>query len=639
MTTSSLMSLGTSALYAAYAQLQTTGNNIANANTPGYSRQSVQLATAGSASNGAGFSGRGVTVSSVMRASNMFLTQQAVGAGSTAAADGVRRDLMAQLEKVFVGGESGLGRAMAQIFNAAADMAAAPGDLAARQAMLGRLEDFAALARSSSDQIESLQAGLVHDVAGGITEVNTLAAELAKLNGAIAAATRRGQQPNELLDQRDELIRRIGQQVEVQTIVGPDGMASVFVGSGQTLVLGISSNRLVPMADPLDPSRMAVGINNGGQVTSLSLDAVGGGQIGGLLRFQAGDLAEARNRLGQLVAGLASALNRQQSLGLDLQGQAGAPLLAFGGPQVLPSTLNARDASGGYVSSVGLSITDASQLKASDYRLEADPANAGQYIVTRLSDGQVFQPVADGDSLDGFRITVGPNAPAPGESFVLKPVGAAAGELGVLLKNPRGLAAASPVLATLDAANTGTASVAALVITAPPASPYQALTLRFTDDSGSYEILDAGNAVVATGSHVAGQPIAHDGIALSLAGVPKAGDRIAITPTRFPAASNGNALGFDSLATRALVDGQSATDAYASAMAEIGVRMQGAQAAADTSATVASRANAELSAEVGVNLDEEAARLIQFQQSYQAAAKLLQTSQTLFDTLINNIGR
>ena len=118
------MSLGTSALYAAYAQLQTTGNNIANANTPGYSRQSVQLQTAGSAYNGSGFFGHGVTVAPVPRASNMFLSQQAVAAGSTAASAGVRRDLLSQLEKVFVGGEAGLGRAANQIFNAAAEPAA-----------------------------------------------------------------------------------------------------------------------------------------------------------------------------------------------------------------------------------------------------------------------------------------------------------------------------------------------------------------------------------------------------------------------------------------------------------------------------------------------------------------------------------
>jgi flagellar hook-associated protein 1 FlgK len=207
--------------------------------------------------------------------------------------------------------------------------------------------------------------------------------------------------------------------------------------------------------------------------------------------------------------------------------------------------------------------------------------------------------------------------------------------LKVLLKNPRGLAAANPVLATVDPANAGTVSISGLDITGPSANGYQALTVAFTDDSGSYEILDASNTAVATGSFSAGQAIVHDGIALSINGLPRAGDRLSILPTTSPAASNGNALRFDSMASRPLVDGQTVSDAYANAMSDVGVRMQGAVSAADTSANVASRANAELSSEVGVNLDEEAARLIQFQQSYQAAAKLLQTSQTIFDALIN----
>jgi len=639
MTTSSLMSLGTSALYAANAQLLTTSNNIANANTPGYSRQSVELATAGSAYNGSGYFGRGVTVSTVSRAANMFLTQQAVATGSAAAADGVRRDMLSQLEKVFASGEAGLGHAATQIFNGFADVAANPSDLAARQAVLGRLEDFASLVRSSSDQIESLQANLVHDVQGGLSEVNTLATQMGKLNLAIAAATNRGHSPNELLDQRDELVRRIGAQMQVQTVLGPDETVAVYVGSGQTLVLGGASFKLVPQADPHDPSRIGVAISIAGQRTQLSTSAIGEGQVAGLLRFQENDLAEARNRLGQLVSGLGLALNTQQALGLDLQGQAGSPLLRIQGPQALPAGNNARGADGAYLATVNLAIADPGALMASEYSLEPDTANAGQYKLTRLADGKLFPPVSDGDTIDGFTITIGPNAPQPGESFLLKPVSNASAGISVVLKNPRGLAAANPVTGVVNPANTGTATIAALTVETPPANGYQAMTLRFTDDAGSYELLDAGNNPLATGSYSAGTPIRHDGLALSLNGLARSGDRISLAPTSHPAASNGNALRFDDLANRGLVGGSTVGEAYANVLADVGVRVQGAVASADNTATVAARARAELSADVGVNLDEEAARLIQFQQSYQAAARLLQTSQTLFEALLNSVGR
>lgn len=641
MTTTSLVSLGTAALYAANAQLLTTSNNIANASTPGYSRQSVELATAGSASNGAGYFGRGVTVSTVSRASNLFLTQQALATGSAAAADGVRRDMLSQLEKVFGAGEAGLGHAATQIFNSFADVAANPSDLAARQAVLGRLEDFASLARSSSDQIEALQANVVHDVQGGIAEVNTLAAQLAKLNLAVAAATSRGHDPNELLDQRDELVRRIGAQINVHTVAGPENTVAVYVGSGQTLVLGGASFKLVPRSDEHDASRIGVGIDIGGQVTELSTDAVGEGQIAGLLRFQEGDLAEARARLGQLAAGLGLALNAQQALGLDLSGAAGTPLFKITPPQVLPAAGNARDGGGGFVASVSIAVTDPSALQASEYWLEADRANAGQYLLTRLADGKQFAPVNDGDTIDGFTVTVGANAPQPGESFLLKPVSNAASGLAVTLKNPRGLAAANPMTGVVHPANTGTAAIASLAVQAPPASAsgYQPMTLRFLDDAGRYELVDASDAVLQADTHSPGQPITHDGLVLALSGVPRNGDRISLAPTTHPAASNGNALRFDELANRGLIGGVTLADAHANLLADVGVRVQGAVAAADNTAGVASRARSELAAEVGVNLDEEAARLIQFQQNYQAAAKMLQTAQTLFESLLASVSR
>ncbi len=636
MSSTSLMSLGKQAAFAAYAQLQTTGNNIANASTPGYSRQTVQqAAAAGSSYSGAGYLGRGVTLSSVTRASNLFLTSQALAATAAASADGARNDKISQLEKVFAGGDAGLGGSATQIFNAYADLAAAPSDLSARQAVLGRLQDFASLAHSASAQVEVLQSNVNSDVGGAVDSVNALATQLAKLNLSIAAANPSGQTPNDLLDQRDLVIKKIGEQVEVHTLLGPDQTASVFVGSGQNLVQGSSAHALVAQPDAADPTHVAVGLRIAGQVTALSADAIGGGQIGGLLRFQQTDLADARSRVGQLVTGLATAVNQQQTLGLDLQGRAGTPLFAFAAPQAVPNAGNARDASGNFLAAPVITVVDASALKASDYRLQNDPANAGQYVVTRLSDGQPFQPVADGQVIDGFAIRIGANLPAAGDSFLLKPVSGSAGGLTALLQDPTGLAAANPVTAVASAGNTGSAVISALEISAAPAAGYAPLTLSFTDNNGSYQIVGAGNNPVGSGSFVAGQPIRHDGIELRLTGLPRTGDSIAITPTTYPAASNGNALRLDGMAARPLIDGQTVGDAYAAAIVDAGVRAQGAAAAATNSATVSTQADASLSGAVGVNLDEEAARLIQYQQAYQAAAKVLQTAQLLFDAIFS----
>ena len=635
MSAFSLMGLGSKAVNAAYTQLQSTGNNIANANIKGYSRQSAQLATSAAEYTGSGYLGRGVLVTTIARAANMFMTQQVVATRSAAAADSVRRDRLSQLEKVFAGGQAGLGHAATQIFNAFADLAAVPNDLAARQVVLARLEDFATLARSTSTQIENLQGSVSHDVVGAVAEVNALTGALAKLNVSILKAGAEGHSPNDLLDQRDQLVQRLGEKLQLQVYIGADETASLFVGSGQSLVVGGVAYKMTAAPDVDDPTRVRMSIDQGGLSSDMTIADVGDGQIGGLLDFQGGALADARNRLGQLVSGLASALNRQQGLGLDLQGQAGAALYGFSGPQAVPATTNAQDAGGHYLATVSLTIADPAKLQASDYRLAPDPANAGQYVVTRLSDGQVFQPVADGQQIDGFAISIGPTPPAPGESFRLKPVSASATDLMVLMKSPRGLAAANPVTAQALGSNTGNASVRAVEINAAPAAAYQALTVNFTDDLGGYEIRDASQARLASGSFVAGQPILFDGIALQLAGVARSGDQVRIAPTTYPAASNGNALRFDSMATLGLIDGLTVADAHANTLSVLGSQLQGANAAADTSTAVAGRAAADLSGVVGVNLDEEAARLIQYQQAYQASAKVLQAAQSLLDTILS----
>lgn len=633
MSAFSLMSVGSRAVFAAYNQLQTASNNIANANTPGYSRQSAQLATAGSDFTGSGYQGRGVTVTTVARASNMFMTQQVVGTAATAAADSARSDLLSQLEKVFASGAAGLGQSVTQIFNSYADLAAGPGDLAARQAVLGRLEDFASLSRASSDQIEALKGHLEHDVAGAVDQVNALAASLANLNLNIRRATNAGQTPNELFDQRDQLVKRIAEKIEVQTYVGADSTASVFVGIGQTLVLGGDTHRLAAQPNAQDPDQIGVAIEVAGLNSALTLDQVGDGMIGGLMRFQAHDLSDARNRVGQLVAAVAGAINQQQSMGLDLAARAGAPIYSLAGPQVVPAAGNARDGGGQFIAQVSLTVADPSQLKASDYDLVADPGNAGQYRATRLADGARLGPLADGQAFDGLVLHIGATAPAAGESFRLKAVAGAAANLQLVLADPRGLAAANPVTALAAAANTGTVAVRSLNVVAPPGTAYGPLTLTFADDLGAYALGDGGG-VVQSGTVVAGQPLLYNGLALTLSGRPQAGDTVQIVPTTRPGANNGNALRLDGLANVALVDGQTAGDAYASAMSAIGVRVQGARVAADTSGNVARRAQTELTGEVGVNLDEEAARLIQFQQAYQASAKILMTAQTLLDTIL-----
>lgn len=650
-----LMSLGTRAMFANYATLQTIGNNIANANTPGYSRQQVELGTAGGQSTGAGFFGQGVSVQTVTRASDAFLTRDAAMSKSQAARDAARLEQLERLEKVFPTGESGLGYAAGDLLNAFVDVANRPQDASARQVVLARAEELASRFRAADSQLDALQSGVTEDVKNSVTVVNTLAKRVADINRQIAAAHGSGHAPNDLLDQRDQLISEIGSYVQVTTIEADDGSLGVFIGGGQRLVLGSNAQQLKVVPDAYDAAKVRLAISEAGGERLLPEDSLVAGKLPGLLAFQNQDLADARAMIGQLASAIAGAVNRQQSLGLDLGQPAGsgAPIFALGAPAALPASTNARDAGGNFLSSVSLTVADPKQLQASDYELRTDASTPGQYFLTRLSDG-VTRTVADGDTIDGFTLAIGTPAPGATDRFLLQPVSQAAQGMARVLNNPNGIAASSPVVATVASGNTGTATVGSLTVTSTALDPTQTANISFTDDSGNYnwELRDAGNAVVSsgTGTWTAGSTIALNGFELTLAGVPRSGDAVQVAPTTFPAANNGNALSLLALRDAGIVGeqllaggvvsaGESITSAYASAMADIGVRVQSARSSSNISTAVATNAEAARAGVSGVNLDEEAARLIQFQQAYQAAAKVLQVAQSVFDTLLSVAAR
>ena len=646
---SGLMSLGTRAMFLNYAALQTTGANISNAGTAGYSRQEVQVSTAGGQFTGAGFFGKGAQIDTVARASDAFLTRQAAVSRSQAALDATRLEQLRRLEEVFPSGTEGIGYAAGQLLNAFVDVANRPQDAAARQVVLSRTEELASRFRAAAEQIDTLQAGVVQDVKNSVATVNSLAQRIAAVNQEIAKTQGTGHAPNDLLDQRDRLVSELSGFVQVTTVPADDGTLGVFIGGGQPLVLGNSALQLKAVADTFDPAKVQLAITDSGTDRPLPVDALTGGSIPGLIRFQNEDLDDARALVGQMASAIAGRLNQQQSLGLDLRQPpgTGAPLLTVGTPRVLPAATNAG---GG---SVSIAIDDATQLQASDYELRADPSTPGQYLVKRLSDGLTRSVVA-GDSIDGFTIGVGIPAPGPNDRFRLQPVSRAAQDVSRALDDPRGIAAASQVLATAGAGNTGTASVASLRTVSASIDPSLTADIAFTDDAGSYSwtLTDASNTVVASGtaSWSAGAPIALNGFELQLNGVPRTGDTLQVARTAFPESNNGNALSLLDLRDEAMVGrqdlgggvfapGASITSAYASAMADIGVRVQSAKSSSEISTAVADDVERVRAGKSGVNLDEEAARLIQYQQGYQAAAKVLQVAQSVFDTLLSVAAR
>ena len=645
MSATSLMSIGLRAMNANLAALQTTGHNISNANVLGYSRQQLELATATGQFTGAGFFGKGVDMVTVTRSHNEFLTREAAASKSLGAGDQARFEQLTRLERLFPPGEQGLGYAAGQLLNAMVDLASRPQDSSAREVVLARAQELASRFSTTGSQLDDLQTGVTQDLRNGIAAVNQLTQRIADVNDQIARTVGSGHAANDLLDQRERLISDLSAYVQVTTIPADDGSVGIFMASGQRLVLGRLTTQLTMVPDPYDISRQAVGITENGVTRALPAALVGSGSLGGLIRFQSEDLTAARSQLGQLATALAHSLNDQQARGLDLRTPpgAGVPLFTIGAPAALPAETNGRDVAGNFLASVTLAVADATQLRPSEYELRTDPATPGQYLVTRLSDG-LQRSIASGATLDGMVITVGAPAPSPNDRFLLQPLTRAANTMRRVLADPRGLAAASPLEAVRGIANAGTATVAALNVVSSAVNPQQTASVAFTNSGGAYswELRDrTSNALMSSGTGIwtPGTPIALNGFELQLDGVPANGDSFVVTQTAYPQANNGNAMAMAALRDALLVNGQNITDAYASVMAGVGVQVQSARVATDISQGVAASAEARRSSQAGVNLDEEAARLIQFQQSYQAAAKVLQVAQSLFDTLLQTAGR
>lgn len=681
MGTGALTSLGIRAMTASYAQLQTTSNNIANVNTQGYSRQEVQLATAGGQFTGAGFFGRGVDIASVTRSHDDFLTREASLSTSLAAADGARSEQLLRLENVFGTGEAGLGYATNQMFNAFADVASKPQDLSSRQVVIERAGELARRFASAGEQIDELQGGVTVELKASVAQVNDLTKRIALLNQKISNYSGTTKPPNDLLDQRDQAIQDLSKLVQVTTIGADDGSLSVFMGAGQTLVLGSQTTSLVAMPDPYDASRVVVGLSTAGGNQALPPSLLTGGSIAGLVRFQSTDITDARNLLGQMALAVGLQTNEQQSLGIDLYGQAGAGMFRFGSASGLPVVAASGSSFNSGSASVALTMQAPSTLSGlgvsgvqpSDYRLTAD--GAGGFELARLKDGELdtsFTPVSvvNGDVVEGFKIAISGTASA-GDSFLLRPSGTAALNMRLDMSNPKLIAAASPLSGTLGATNAGTGAIGAVTFgsTDVAANANLPLTLKFqttiVPGQYTYTWTNAGGTTTVPNVWSPGQPVPYSGAVASdsfsvlVTGVPVAADASAspaVTSDTFvfgansyTSSDNTNAKALLGLRDAAFVGaiwnagtlepGASVTDAFASIIAHIGVSVQSATNSAQLSADVAAEAERARSSKAGVNLDEEAARLIQYQQSYQAAAKMLQVAQSVFETLLQTAGR
>jgi flagellar hook-associated protein 1 FlgK len=629
-----MLSTGLSGLLAFQNALDTISNNVTNVDTPGYSRQTTNLVTNPSTPTAEGTVGNGVSVANTTRSYSDFLDAQTRAASSSVNQYSALNGLANTLNNMFADPTTGLSATLQNLSQSLQTLANSPTQSASRSAVVNQLQGLVAQFQGYQNTFNQLNTQVNGRLQSEASTVTSLSKSIAGLNAQIAAADANGtgQPPNDLLDQRNNLIDQLSQEVNVSTVTQSDGSINVFIGNGQALVVGNQATSLVAVPDQFGSGRTDLAVQVGKSTQDIT-NALSGGTIGGLLQFRTQMLDPGRNALGQAAVTLSNLLNAQNAAGLDANGNVGGALLTVGGPQILASTSNTGNAQvSGAITSLGALTTDDYGLSYNGTAWTLNDSTTGASIALTASTSGGVTTLTGGA---GLTLSVTGIVKA-GDQFLVTPTGNALTQFGLATTDPSKIAAAGPLVTGANGANTGTASINASV---PNTSAYTRgnYTLSFGGGPLSYTVKDAGGATVASGTYTAGTPITFNGISVTVSGTPAAADSFTIDDNANGVGDNSNALLLAGVINQnALNNGtESLSGAVSAYVGNIGLQTSQAQNGLTAQQSVLNSAQSAQQSVQGVNLDEEAAKMVQFQQAYQAAAQIIATSNALFSSIIN----
>lgn len=650
----SLLAIGKTGLYAAQAALATTGHNIANANVAGFSRQTVVQATSAALDTGVGFLGTGTQIAQIKRYSDNFLnTQVRTAQASTSGLESYYSQIK-QIDNLLADTTSGLSPAMQGFFKGVQDMAANRASVPSRQAMLSSAETLATRLQDLDSRLGEIRTGVNGEIEASVTAINTYGTQIAKLNEQISnfasSATR---PPNDLLDQRDQVVLELNKFVKATVTPGDNSSLTISIGNGQPLVVGNDSFQLASMVSPTDLTRIEVGYQVGSKVAVLPDGALSGGKLGGMLEFRTETLDTAQSSLGKIAIGMAFEFNAQHQLGLDQNGNKGQPFFNVAPAFVGASINNAKGTSTDPAAELTARVTDPSKLKDSDYEVTF---NGSSYKVVRQSDNADVGTVTPGANgvatfeVDGVEFSFKNNARNK-DTFLVRPTIDGAANFNVLANDVSQIAAAAPILTSMPLTNTGTGKisegkVSKDFLTGPPTLP---ITLAFDETSGDLTGFPAGMVTVVNSkgesSQVNAASIKFDngstysfsGVSITMTGKPGNGDKFTIAANNSGVGDTRNIAALGELQTKNIFNNGTATltSSYAQMVSQVGNKTREVQVNAQAGNALLAQATGAQADVSGVNLDEEAANLIKYQQAYQASSKVMQIAGTIFDTLLS----
>nr|WP_314899692.1 flagellar hook-associated protein FlgK [uncultured Deefgea sp.] len=671
---SSVFGIGVSGLNAANLGLTTTGHNIANVNTVGFSRQGIRQSAPYPQLAGSGFNGLGVKVDSIVRVYDQFLTKAVEVAQTQSSYQKTRLSHLSEINNIVADPTAGVSPAMQNFFSSVQNVATNPANPPSRQAMLSSAQTLLNRVQVFSQRLNEQRAALNGEIGNTVSSINAYAAQVGDLNNKIVVAQSSGQPPNDLLDQRDLLVRDLNKLIKTTSLPLSDGSINLFVGNGQGLVVGSQTYTLGAVPNPADPESLSITYEQNGTSILLPDNLVNGGQLGALLDYRRQSLDLAQNSLERTALAMANTFNQQHKAGQDLNGNLGRDFWSFpttnlgGGidaPKLGVIRPNANNTVPATASLTGY-IQDISKLTTNNYELSFDGTN---YALANLSDGSKYTlNPAEAAALTtpaGFTSSTGLTlsltaTPAAGDRFTLMPLKGFIDQLAIKTSDPREIAAAGPVSAVEPkapaAVNTGTLKVSQPDVVAQTsvttdsslnANIFTPVTLTFTPDASvvpsgmAFTVTGAVPAVTGNVPYKAGDTISYNGWTMKLDGLPASGDSVIVQKNSSTAvADNRNALALGKLQTSRVLDGNTATyqESYGRMVATIGTQTNEATIMGKAQDKLLLSAESSRDSVSAVNLDEEAANLLRYQQAYQASSKVIQIAQKAFDEIIN-LGR
>ena len=676
----SLISIGLSGLNASTAAINTIGNNTANIDTDGYSRQQVRTTASVqiSAGNGVGYIGTGTTLLDVRRIYNSYLETQLHTSTALTADAAAYSSQASRTDTLLSDSTTGVTAQLSSFFTKLQTLSGNATQSAERTAFLTQASSLAARMNSIAGQLGTQNENLNIQLSSYTDGVNELTTTISSLNKQIAQASGGNMSPNSLLDSRNEAVRKLNELVGVKVIENEGGY-DVYTGSGQSLVVGGSSFKMSAVPGANDPSQYTVQVSYGNSATDVS-NVVTGGAIGGLLRYRADVLQPAGNELGRIGLVLADQVNTQLAQGIDLKGNFGSALFSnINSTAAIGQRSLGMNGNSPGSGNLNVTITDTKVLATSDYEVKFTSDNA--YTVRRLPNGE---SVGTGNltdnpapSFEGFSLSLQGGGMAAGDTLKVTPTRNGASGISVIMTDPQDIAAAAPLTAAAGVGNSGTGGFTQPVLTTTPniynatelnnlqtgikdATPMRLVMGDVNGGVQGYSLVNAqgvavrdpsGNAI--TGTVIQGQTntlkfnvaagSSSFGFEMSLSGTSNPKDTFSISLTGAGSSDNRNAAAVMGLQTERTVGvsngsvGVSMTQSYASIVSSVGT--YASQGKSDVTATEAVLAQAKSARDSvsGVSLDEEAASLIKYQQYYTASSQIIKAAQTMFSTLINSL--